>query len=102
VEASMAIGNCEERRLIEKPILAVAAELGLATGHGDTPEDMIREMIRHAADIAVRAAWPPELSPRVIAACVGGGITCDMITGTYRLLRAAIDLHGRGASSPSL
>jgi hypothetical protein len=45
-----------DREAIEAPILKVAFEKGLATGHGDTPEDMVREMVQGAFDAGFRAA----------------------------------------------
>lgn len=39
-------------------------------------------------------AMPEKLSPTVIAACVGGGITSDQITHIYYLIRAAVSLYG--------
>lgn len=43
-----------ELAVLEAPILAVAREMGLATGHGDTPEDMIRELVLGAFDLGLR------------------------------------------------
>lgn len=37
--------------------------------------------------------WPAELPAEVIATCVGGRITSEMIVHSYSLLRAAMDLH---------
>jgi len=55
LEAAIA-ARLPDRDALEAPILAVAAEKGLATGHGDTPEDMIRELVQGAFDCGFRAA----------------------------------------------
>ena len=38
-------------------------------------------------------AMPKKLSPEVIAACVGGGITCAQIEHIYSLVCAAVSLY---------
>lgn len=37
--------------------------------------------------------WPRTLPPRIISACVGGGLTTNIIHHVYHLIRAAMILH---------
>ena len=52
------------------------------------------ERLRRVTSTHRPEAMPEKLSPTVIAACVGGGITSDQITHIYYLIRAAVSLYG--------